>query len=76
MKEAKEIIDFPPEQIVWCYAKHQPALLEELLKISKNIIYIHGLPSHIEKMFDRKTINMIIIDDMIDEVTKDKRISK
>ena len=33
-----------PERIVWCYAKHQEDLYEELLTINSNIEYVQGIP--------------------------------
>ena len=39
----REIMINPfPERIVWCYAKHQEELYEELMTINSNIEYVHG----------------------------------
>ena len=62
LKNATSIIDNPPERIVWCYAKHQPALLDELLKIG--IEYVEGIPENLESMFNRSVSNLVILDDL------------
>ena len=62
--------------MVWCYAKHQPELFEELMKINPNIEYVQGIPSDINTMFDRKINNVVILDDMMDEGADDKRVSQ
>ena len=32
----------PPERIVWCYAKHQQELFEELMQLG--VEYLQGIP--------------------------------
>lgn len=75
IKNQKELIDPNPDRIVWCYVKHQPELLKQLMEIDPKIEYVQGIPSDIESMFDRKLNNLIVIDDMMNEATKDKNIS-
>ena len=63
-----------PERIVWCYAKHQPKLYQDLKQIDSLIEYVFGIPIELE--FDRQKRNLLILDDMMDEVSDDKRISQ
>ena len=65
-----------PKRIMWVYAKHQPDLLEELMSIDKNIEYVDGIPQDLESTFDRNVMNLIILDDMMDEASKDERVSQ
>ena len=76
LRESKTMIDKPPERILWCYAKHQPDLYKELIHITPNIEYVEGIPTNLEDMFDRKQINLIVLDDMMDEASEDKRVSQ
>ena len=76
LKNATSIIDNPPERIVWCYAKHQPALLDELLKIVSDIEYVEGIPENLESMFNRSVSNLVILDDLMDEGGDSKAVSQ
>lgn len=75
LKDRNSLIDTPLSRIVWCYTKHQPELLKELLDIEPNIEYVQGIPSNIEEMFDRKVNNLIVLDDMMSEASNDNRVS-
>ena len=37
---------------------------------------LQGIPSEIDSLFDRNVNNLIILDDMMDEATQDKRVSQ
>ena len=76
LSSMNEIINPPPERIIWCYSKHQPKLFEELMSIHSGIEYTHGLPIGLETMFDRDKNNLIILDDMMDEASKDERVAQ
>lgn len=76
LRYSNNIIDPAPERIVWCYIKHQPELYKELMQINKDIEYNEGIPTQLEDMFDRKQRNLIILDDMMDEASDDKRVSQ
>ena len=76
LKNATSIIDNPPERIAWCYAKHQPALLDELLKIVPDIEYAEGIPENLESMFNRSVSNLVILDDLMDEGGDSKAVSQ
>ena len=73
----REIMINPfPERIVWCYAKHQEELYEELMTINSNIEYVHGIPENIETMFTKDQTNLIVLDDMMDEASKSDKVSQ
>ena len=58
----------PLEHIVWCYAKHQQDLFEELIKM--NVEYVESIPRELGKYFKKKKRNLIMLDDLMDEVLK------
>lgn len=76
LRESRLTIDLPPERIVWCYSKHQPELFKELKTINKDIEYVEGIPSDLSKMFDRRIVNLVILDDMMDEASKDDKVAQ
>jgi len=76
LSDMKGVIDKPIERIVWCYSKHQPELYEELIAINSVIEYIHGIPIDLDTTFDRTKTNLIILDDMMDEASKDENVAK
>ena len=47
LKEGNWLIRPTPQRkrIIWCYAKHQPNLLEELTEIVQAMEYVQGIPS-------------------------------
>ena len=65
-----------PQRILWCYAKHQLNLLKELIGVVQAVEYVQVIPPEIGSLFDRNVNNLIILDDMMDEATQDKRVSQ
>ena len=76
IKERNWLIHPTPQRIIWCYAKHQPNLLQELTEIVQAIEYVQAIPSEIDSLFDRNVNNLIILDNMMDKAAQDKRISQ
>ena len=66
IQHRERIMSPAPVRMVWCYAKHQPRLLQDLIRINPSIEYINGIPADVEEMFDTNTTNLIVIDDMMD----------
>ena len=64
LQQASEVINPPPERIVWCYGQWQPAYMEMLVTIP-HIEFVKGIPSGLEhdSYFDVNKRNVIIIDD-------------
>ena len=55
LKHRETILLPSPKRIVWCYAKYQLDLLQELLFIDQTIEYIQEIPSDVETIFDWNT---------------------
>ena len=72
LKEGNWLMHRTRQRIIWCYTKHQPDFLNELTEIE----YLQGIPSKVDSMIDRNVNNPIILDDVIDEATQDRRISQ
>ena len=72
----EKIITPSIDRVVWCYAKHQPKLYDELVKINENIEYVRGIPENLDEMFNYEINNLIVIDDLMDEGADDKRVSQ
>ena len=76
LKEWDWLIHPTPQRILWCYAKHQPNLLKELIGVVQAVEYVQVMPPEIDSLFDRNVNNLIILHDMMDEATQDKRVSQ
>ena len=76
LKSEHDIINPPPERIVWCYSKHQPELYDELMNINSSIEYMYGIPSDLDTAFDRTKKNLVVLDDMMDEASKDEKVAQ
>ncbi len=62
-----------PEKIVWLYGEYQPTYTE-ILSIFPQIEFIQGIPENVCDMFDARTRNLCIIDDLMQEGSGDKNI--
>ena len=70
LHQASEAIFLPPERIVWCYSKWQPAYIEMLVAMA-HLEFIKGIPKALEQdcYFDVNKQKLIVFDDqMIDKV--------
>ena len=76
LRFSSHLISPPPDRIVWCYSKHQPQLYQELISINSEIEYVEGIPVDLDAMFDRSKNNLIVLDDMMDEASKDEKVSQ
>ena len=54
----------------------KPNLLEELMGFVQAVEYVQGIQPEIDSLFDRNVNNLIMLDDMMDEGTQDKRVSR
>ena len=75
LKSSQEVIRPQPQRIIWCYSKHQQLLYDELMEINPDIEYHCGIPKDLDKMFNKEEINLIVLDDMMDEASKDEKVS-
>ena len=48
LQQAQNVIEPPPERIIWCYSQWQPAY-SELLNTVPNIEFVKGIPENLEQ---------------------------
>ena len=63
-----------PDRVVWLYSEFQPTY-SELLSIFPQIEFIKGIPEDVCEMFDVKTTNLCIIDDLLHECSGNKNVA-
>ena len=75
LQQAQNVIDQPPQRIIWCYSQWQLAYTQLLLAIPR-IEFIKGIPESLEQdsFFDINIRNLIVIDDQMIEAGSDNRI--
>lgn len=74
LESGEEMIDGAPQNILWCYGMYQPAY-EEMFSSIPNITFVEGVPSDLESTLDPSIRNLVVIDDLMNEVSSDKRIT-
>ena len=75
LQQAQNVIDQPPDRIIWCYSQWQPAYTQ-LLMMKPTIEFVQGIPSSLENdiYLDVNIRNLIVIDDQMIEAGSDNRI--
>ena len=75
LQQAQNVIDQPPDRIIWCYSQWQPAYTQ-LLMMKPTIEFVQGIQSSLENdtYLDVNIRNLIVIDDQIIEAGSDNRI--
>ena len=75
LQQSSQAIQLLPDGIVWCYSQWQPAYLEMLSTIPQ-IEFVKGIPPSFRSdfYFVVSKRNLIVLDDQIIDVSKDKRI--
>ena len=68
------MIDGAPENIIWCYGIYQPAY-DEMLTSIPNITFVEGVPSDLDFMIDPNIRNLVVLDDMMQELSNEKKIT-
>lgn len=68
------MIDSNPERIIWCYGIYQPAY-DEILKSLPNNNFIKGVSSDLESMLDPSIRNIVVLDDLMQELSNDQQIT-
>jgi len=74
LESGEDIIDGAPENIIWCCGIYQSAY-DEMLRSVPNINFVEGVPGDLESMIDRSLRNLVVIDDMMQELSNDPRIT-
>jgi len=68
------MIEGAPQNILWCHGMHQPAH-NEMIETIPNLTFLEGLPSDLESRIDPTIRNMVVIDDLMNELSNDKRLT-
>ena len=75
LAEKGRLIQPVPKRVVWCYMHWQP-LYDEIKELDPSIEFIHGLPLDLDAgFFNSDTTNLLIVDDMMADISKDNRVS-
>ena len=74
----KSKIDPPPQRIIWLYKRWQP--LYDVIKetVYPKVEFMQGIPINLEHdaFIDPKTVNLVILDDLMSTSSKDPRINE
>ena len=74
LERGEEVIDGAPDKILWCHWMPQTAH-DEMMETIDNIEFIEGLPVHLEVKIDPSKRNLVVIDDLMNELSNDKRLT-
>lgn len=74
LKEAHNLIDNPPNNIVWFYGEYN-ANIEYLEKTFKNIEVVKGIPENLTDYINPLKDNLFVFDDLLREASCDSKIS-
>lgn len=74
LKFNQDLIEKPPQKIIWCYGVYQNAYTEMLSEIP-GIDFIEGFPSNFESLIDPNVRNLLVVDDLMAECTKDAKMT-
>ena len=77
LESGKDLIDGAPGNVIWYYGIYQPAYDDMLgmLISTPNINFIEGVPSDLESMIDPSIRNLVVIDDLMQELSNNQRIT-
>ena len=73
-ESGKDMIEGAPENIIWCYGIYQPAY-DKIQRNIPNITFVEGVPSDLESMINPSIRNLVVIDDLMHELSNDQRIT-
>ena len=75
LEHAGQVIQPPPQRIVWSYSQWQPAY-DQMLKNIPGIEFVKGIPHDLDEdwYFNSNINNLMVIDDQMTETSNDKRI--
>ena len=62
-----------PKNIIWCHGIYQPAY--EMQRNIPNISFVEGVPGDLESMINPTIQNLVVIDDLMHELSNDQRIT-
>ena len=70
LESGEDMIDGAPENRIWCYGIYQPAH-DEIQRNIPNITFVEGVPSDLESMINPSIRNLVVIDDLMHELSND-----
>ena len=74
LESGKDLIDGAPENVIWCYGIYQLAY-DDMLTTTPNTNFVEGVPSDLESMIDSSIRILVVIDDLMQELSNDQRIT-
>ena len=74
LESGEDIIYGVPENIIWCYGVYQSAY-DGMQRSIPNIHFVEGVPSDLESMINPSKRNLVVIDDLMQELSNDPRIT-
>ena len=74
LESGEDMIEGAPENIIWCYGIYQAAY-DEIQRNIPNITFVEGVPSDLESMINPSIRNLVVIDDLMHELSNDQRIT-
>ena len=76
LENAQKTISPPPQRIIWCYGQWQPSYFD-MMRTMPGIEFNQGIPEDIDNAdyFDVSQRNLIVLDDLMAQSGKDKRIA-
>ena len=74
LESGEDMIEGAPENIICCYGIYQPAY-DEIQRNIPNITFVEGVPSDLESMINPFIRNLVVIDDLMHELSNDQRIT-
>lgn len=63
-------------KILWCYGQYQNDTFAKIKSEAPNVEFHEGLPDDIKTHFDTSHPNLLILDDLMADASKDERITK
>ena len=74
LESGEDIIDGVPENIIWCYGIYQPPY-DDMQRNIPNITFVEGVPTDLESMINPTIRNLVVIDDLMQELSNDPQIT-
>jgi hypothetical protein len=76
LENAQKTISPPPQRIIWCYGQWQPSYFD-MMRTMSGIEFNQGIPDDIDNAdyLDVSQRNLIALDDLMAQSSKDKRIA-
>ena len=74
LEAGEEMIQGAPEMIIWCHGIYQPAY-DKIQETIPYLTFIEGVPSDLESMIKPSVRNLVVLDDLMQELSNNDRIT-